>query len=139
MMMKGDVGTFLHQHACQHDFISDHHFSVNLRIQLLTFDIFPGYVFHSGSGAHGLTPYSFAALSCRYILASSSAFSSLNAPSETSSAKAAAAAVRAERDASQKVSSAPTASLNGNASEPNMILSGKSEIHCFKMFLSSEG
>src|SRR5258708_4496626 len=65
-----------------------------------------------------------AALSWRYIRASSSAFSSVNAPSATSSARAAATAVRAERAASQNVSSAPTASLNGNASEPNIMRSG---------------
>src|SRR5271168_545586 len=139
MMMQGHVGAFLHEHACQHDLLADHHFPVNQRIQWLVLDVLPRNVFHFRCSAHCLAPYSFAALSCRYMCASSSAFSSLKAPSETSSASAAAMAVRAERDASQKVSSAPTASLNGNASEPNIILSGKREIHCFKMFFSSEG
>src|SRR5579863_6415048 len=133
------MGAFLHKHARQHNLVADHHFPVNQWIQRLALHVLPRDVFHLRHGAHGLAPYSFAALSCRYMCASSSAFSSLNAPSETSSASAAAIAVLADRAASQNVSSAPTASLKGNASDPNIILSGNSEIHCFKMFFSSEG
>src|SRR5208282_5322933 len=137
IMVQRHVPAFFDQYARQHDFVADHHFPVNLRVQLLALNILPGNVFHFWSAAHRFPPYSFAALSCRYMCASSRAFSSLNAPSETSSASAAATAVRAERAASQKVSSAPTASLNGNASDPNIIFSGYSEIHCFRIFFSS--
>src|SRR5712692_6187010 len=139
MRMHGHVRTLLEQHARQHDFVADHHFTVDQRIELLAFHVFPGDVLRFGRGAHFISPYSLAALSCRYMRASSSAFASVNAPSATSSASAAATAVRAERAASQNVSSAPTASLKGNASDPNIILSGKSEIHCLRMFFNSDG
>src|SRR5216684_6499940 len=137
--MLRHVRAFFHQYARQHDFIADYHFAADERVQWLALHVFPCDVLRFRRGAHFFSPYSFAALSCRYKRASSSAFSSVKAPSATSSASAAATAVRAERAASQKVSSAPTASLNGKASDPNMMRSGKSEIHCFKIFFSSEG
>jgi len=77
---------------------------------------FPGDVFRLGWVAHFMSPYNFAALSC-------STSAPVRWPSLRESAfgdefrQRAAAAVRAERTASQNVSSAPTASLNGNASE----------------------
>src|SRR5580658_3360859 len=138
-MMHRHVSALLDKHASQHDFVTDHHLALYQRIQLLALHALPRDVFHFRGVAHGLAPYSFAALSCRYMCASSKALPSLNAPSETNSASAAAMAIRAERDASQNVSSAPTASLNGNASEPNIIRSGYSEIHCFKIFFNSDG
>src|SRR5438876_3111189 len=139
VVMQRHVRTLLHQHARQHDFAADHHLAVNERIQFLALHVFPGDVFRLGWVARFMSPYNFAALSCRYKRASSMAFSSVKAPSATSSASAAAAAVRAERTASQNVSSAPTASLNGNASEANIIFSGYSEIHCLRMFFNSDG
>src|ERR1700674_1606141 len=124
VMVLRHVRAFLQQHAGQHHFFADHHLAVDQRIQLLAGNLVPLDVLQFRRYAHGFAPYSFAALSCRYMRANSSAFSSLKAPSDTNSASAAATAVRADRAASQNVSSAPTASLNGNASEPNMILSG---------------
>src|SRR2546421_5002084 len=60
-----------------------------------------------------------------------SAFSSVNAPSATSSASAAATAVRADRAATQNVSSAPTASLNGKRSEEHTSeLQSRSDLVC---------
>src|SRR5215469_12295424 len=129
----------LQQHARHHDLVADHHLAIEQRIQLLALDILPSKVFHFAGCAHFITPYSRAALSCKYIRASSIALASLNAPSATSSAKAAEIAVRADRTASQKVSSAPIASLNGNASDPNIMRSGNSETHCFRIRFSSDG
>src|SRR6266480_5209 len=139
VVMQRHVRAFLHQHARQHDFIADQHFAADEGIELLALHAFPRDVLRFRRGAHFFSPYNFAALSCRYRRASSTAFSSVKAPSATSSASAAATAVRAERAASQKVSSAPTASLNGKASDPNMIFSGYSEIHCLRMLFNSEG
>src|SRR5256885_7987345 len=110
VVMQRHVRTFFEQHARQHDFIADQHFAADEGIQLFALHVFPRHVLHFFS------PYSLAALSCRYRRASSRAFSSLQAPSATSSARAAATAVRAERAASQKVSSAPTASLKDRKS-----------------------
>src|SRR5690349_20058031 len=137
--MQRHMRALFQEDAHKHDLVPNHHFAADERAQLFVFYILPGDVFRLRRSAHLRSPYSFAALSCRYMRASSSALASVNAPSATSSASAAATAVRAERAASQKVSSAPTASLKGKASEPNMIFSGKSEIHCFRIFFSSEG
>src|SRR6267142_2258448 len=139
VVMQWHVRTSLHEHARQHNFIADQHFAADEGIELLALHVFPREVLRFRRGAHFFSPYNFAALSCRYRRASSTAFSSVKAPSATSSASAAATAVRAERAASQKVSSAPTASLNGKASDPNMIFSGYSEIHCLRIFFNSEG
>src|SRR6267378_168168 len=139
VVVQRHVRAFLHEHARQHNFIADQHFAADEGIELLPLHVFPRDVLRFRRGAHFFSPYSFAALSCRYRRARSSVFSSVKAPSATSSASAAATAVRAERAASQKVSSAPTASLNGKASDPNMIFSGYSEIHCLRMFFNSEG
>src|ERR1700674_564036 len=139
VVVQRHVRAFLHEYARQHNFIANQHFAADEGIELLALHAFPRDVLRFRRGAHFFSPYNFAALSCRYRRASSAAFSSLKAPSATSSASAAATAVRAERAASQNVSSAPTASLNGKASDPNMIFSGYSEIHCLRMFFNSEG
>src|SRR5260370_24693021 len=116
--MQRHVRPFLHQHPCQHDFIADQHFAVDERVQLLAFHVFPCDVLRFRQGAHFFSPYSFAALSCRYRRASSSAFSSVKASSAPSSASAAATALRPERATSQNVPSAPTASFKPHASDP---------------------
>src|SRR5437016_12465920 len=113
VVMQRHVRAFFEQHARQHDFVAHQHFAADEGIQLFALHVFPRHVLHFFS------PYSLAALSCRYSRDSSRAFSSLQAPSATMSARAAATAVRAERAASQKVSSAPTADRKGKASEPD--------------------
>src|SRR5579863_1624207 len=139
MMMQGHVRALFHQHARQHHLIADDHLTIDQRIQLLALHVFPWNVFEAFRRAHFDPPYSFAALSCRYMRASSIAFGSVYAPSETSSASAAASAVRVLRAESQKLSSAPSASLNGNASDAYIILSGKSVMSCLITSLNCDG
>src|SRR6202049_5007050 len=126
MVVQRNMRAFLHQHARQHNLVAHQHFPIDLRIEVFALHVLPRGVFQLRA-AHFLSPYSLVALSCKYMCASSRAFASLMAFSATNSASASATAVRAERTASQNVSSAPTASLNGKASEPNMIFSGYNE------------
>src|SRR5437899_2882169 len=109
VLMHVHVRALLHQHAGQHDFVAYYHFAVDQRIELLAFHVFPRDVLRFYRGAHFISPYSLAALSCSYLRAGWSAFGSGKATSATSSASAAATAVRAERAASQNASSPPTA------------------------------
>src|ERR1700749_2259025 len=139
MLVQRHMRAFFHQHAREHHLVADDLFAIDQRIQLFALDIFPRNIFKRSRRAHFDPPYSFAALSCRYICASSIAFTSVKAPSETSSASAAASAVRVLRAESQKLSSAPSASLNGNASDAYIILSGKSVMSCLITSLNCDG
>src|SRR5262249_41053158 len=138
-MVQRHMRALFHQHAREHHLIPDDHLAIDQRIQLFALDFFPRNILESLRRAHLVPPYSFAALSCRYMCASSIAFGSVKAPSETSSASAAANAVRVLRAESQKLSSAPSASLNGNASDAYIILSGKSVSSCFSTSLNCDG
>src|SRR5277367_2876714 len=140
MMMQRHVPALPYKHPCQHQPIPNHHLAVNLVVQLLPLHIFPRRILQLCLSAHFFkSPYNLTALSCKYPCASSSAFASLIAPSSTSSASAAANPVREVRAASHILSSAPNASLNGNASDPNIILSGYKVNNCFITTLNCDG
>src|SRR5882724_1166386 len=56
VMMQRDVGAFFHDHAGQHDLVTNDHFAIDQRIQFFAFDFIPRNVFENGGRAHFVPP-----------------------------------------------------------------------------------